>query len=100
MLISSMSRHQKRMAVLVVQQQAFTAAQDDTETSNQSARDERLSVDRLVMPIHRSRVNACECSAPSGFLAECQSWVAQHASASVKRSAPSARAICDKKASV
>ena len=100
MLVSAMGSDEQGMAVLVVQQQERPAAQNHAQTPNQSAWDEHLTVDRLAVSIYRSRVSAQACLASPVPSAGCQSWVAQHARTSVKRSAPSARAICDKKASV
>src|SRR5258708_8892637 len=52
MLVPSMSGDEEGMAVLVVEQQQRSAAQDDAQTPDQSARDEHLTVDWFAMSIH------------------------------------------------
>lgn len=52
MLIATMGSGEERMTVLVMQQKERSATQDDAQTSNQSAREEHVAVDRLAMSVH------------------------------------------------
>ena len=52
MLVPSVGGDEQGMTVLVVEQQERSAAQDDAQTPDQSARDEHLTVDRFTMAIH------------------------------------------------
>src|SRR6266702_5458916 len=52
MLVPAMGGHTQGMALLVVQQQERSAAQNHAQTPDQSAWDEHLTVDRLAVSIH------------------------------------------------
>jgi hypothetical protein len=52
MLIAPMGRRQERVAVLVVEQEQCSAAQDDAQTPDKSSWEQHITVDRLAMSIH------------------------------------------------
>ena len=52
MLITAMGGDKQGMAVLVMQQEERSTAQDNPQTPDQSAWDEHLTVDRLAVSIH------------------------------------------------
>jgi len=52
MLVTAMGGHEEGMAVLIVQQQQCSAAQDHPQPPDQSAREEYITVHGFAMPIH------------------------------------------------
>jgi hypothetical protein len=52
MLVSAMGSSEEGMAMLVMEQQERSAAQDHAQTPDQPAREKHVTVDGFAMPIH------------------------------------------------
>ena len=103
MLVATMGGHEQGMSLLVVQQQERSAAQNHTETSDQSSWEQHIAVDRLPVAIHIAGQRRGMFGISTGlcpFCGEMPEIGGPGGQGIRERSTPSARASCDKNRSV